>query len=46
MRINRQIEEELNKERKKNKNKVKILLLGCGEAGKVRTQGNTIISKY
>jgi len=34
VRINRQIEEELNKERKKNKNKVKILLLGCGEAGK------------
>jgi len=34
VRINKQIEDELNKERKKNKNRIKILLLGCGEAGK------------
>jgi len=34
VRINKQIEDELNKERRKNKNRIKILLLGCGEAGK------------
>ena len=35
IRINRQIEAEINDEKKKMKNRIKILLLGCGEAGKV-----------
>eukprot|EP00092_Neocalanus_flemingeri_P027897 GFUD01030284.1.p1 GENE.GFUD01030284.1~~GFUD01030284.1.p1 ORF type:complete len:393 (+),score=127.90 GFUD01030284.1:138-1316(+) len=34
VRINKQIEDELNKEKKKMRNRIKILLLGCGEAGK------------
>jgi len=34
VRINKQIEDELNKEKRKLRNQIKILLLGCGEAGK------------
>jgi len=34
VRINKQIEDELKKEKNKMQNQIKILLLGCGEAGK------------
>ena len=34
-RTNKGIEKELLKEKKMMKNRIKILLLGCGEAGKV-----------
>ena len=33
--MNKQIEKDLKQDRKRNKEKHKILLLGCGEAGKV-----------
>ena len=36
-RVNSEIEKELREDRKRMKNRVKILLLGCGEAGKVFT---------
>jgi hypothetical protein len=35
-RVNSEIERKLQADRKRMKNIVKILLLGCGEAGKVR----------
>jgi hypothetical protein len=34
-RVNSEIEKELKEDRKRMRNRVKILLLGCGEAGKV-----------
>jgi hypothetical protein len=34
-RVNREIEKQLKEDKKTMKNRVKILLLGCGEAGKV-----------
>ena len=39
IKTNKEIEEEIRIEKKKMKNRIKILLLGCGEAGKVRVQG-------
>ena len=33
--MNSEIDKELREDKKKLKNRVKILLLGCGEAGKV-----------
>ena len=35
IKTNKEIEEEIRIEKKKMKNRIKILLLGCGEAGKV-----------
>ena len=35
VRINKLIEKELAEDKRKMRNRVKILLLGCGEAGKV-----------
>ena len=34
-RINKKINEEIKQDKKKSRNRHKILLLGCGEAGKV-----------
>ena len=33
-RINKQINDQLRQEKKKRRNQIKLLLLGCGEAGK------------
>ena len=35
VRINKQINDDIKREKKRNKNRTKMLLLGCGEAGKV-----------
>ena len=44
VRINKLIEKELSEDKKKMRNRVKILLLGCGEAGKVIQELCTFLS--
>ena len=44
VRINKLIEKEIAEDKKKMKSRVKILLLGCGEAGKVSQNKSKIFS--